>query len=305
MRKIFSILRELTMSSRGIRPAIAATSVFMLLASASPVTAVAACPSAEAVDAYVEDVIAKRPNATYTAQLTIEQAKCARSMLISRLTPGMGPIVGYKVAFANDVLRGMYGYEEPIWGAMFAQHLLDSPATVPATYAVGRWWESALVFKIKNGDIAEAKTPLEALKSIDAVIPFIELTDYMSPNPPKFVHHVGNNANFRAGVLGAEIKVKPTRQLVNALASMRLVTSDRLSGVIYHQAAGREIMDGNPLNAAVWLARSLKQEGVVLKKGDLLSISGFTAGVWAQSGQSITATYHGLPGNPVVSVNFN
>jgi 2-keto-4-pentenoate hydratase len=119
------------------------------------------------------------------------------------------------------------------------------------------------------------------------------------------VHHIANNANFRAGVLGAEIKVQPTKRWVNALAGMRLVTKDSLNGVTYHQAAGSEIMAGNPLNAVIWLAQSLKQEGIELKKGDLLSISGFTAGVWAQSGQSVTAKYIGLPGNPVVSVNFN
>lgn len=271
---------------------------------AVPLLSFAACPSDAAVDAYVEDFHAIRPNATFTLHMALEEAKCARRMLISRLNASMGPAIGYKAAFTHDVMRATNAYEEPVWGAMYGKGFTSSPAKVLVGYGVGRLWESGLIVELKDGGLADAKTPQQALQHISVVIPFVELTDYMSPNWPRLAHYVATNAGFRAGVLGDKIKVASTRQFARALGNLQVDTRDALTGKRYHQGKGSDIMNGHPLNAAIWLARTLKQEGITLKRGDLLSLGALAPGVWAQSGQSIVARYSGLPGNPVVKVQF-
>ena len=61
---------------------------------------------------------------------------------------------------------------------------------------------------------------------------------------------------------------------------------------------------GNPLNAAIWLARDLAAAGTPLKRGDLLSLGSFTRLLPPKPGLAVKATYQGLPGNPGVSVRF-
>ena len=55
---------------------------------------------------------------------------------------------------------------------------------------------------------------------------------------------------------------------------------------------------GNPIKAAMWLARELKKDGITLKKGDLLSLGGFIPPQPAKPGMKVKLQYVGLPGDP-------
>ena len=70
------------------------------------------------------------------------------------------------------------------------------------------------------------------------------------------------------------------------------------------RARGDVLMD-NPLNAALWLAHALKQDGIVLRPGDLLSLGGFLGSAPTQAGTTMSVQYLGLPGDPVVTVSFD
>ena len=48
-----------------------------------------------------------------------------------------------------------------------------------------------------------------------------------------------------------------------------------------------------------------KKEGVLLKKGDLLNLSGFMPAFVPIPGQRIELNYVGMPGDPAVTVEFN
>jgi 2-keto-4-pentenoate hydratase len=62
---------------------------------------------------------------------------------------------------------------------------------------------------------------------------------------------------------------------------------------------------GNPLNAAIWLAKALKKEGIRLKKGDLLSLGSLIAAQPTKPGMRVRVQYLGLPGDPSVAVTLN
>jgi 2-keto-4-pentenoate hydratase len=61
---------------------------------------------------------------------------------------------------------------------------------------------------------------------------------------------------------------------------------------------------GQPLNAVLWLVKDLKASGIVLKKGDLLSLGSFLRPLTPKPGTGVKVTYEGLPGTPAVSVRF-
>ena len=91
----------------------------------------------------------------------------------------------------------------------------------------------------------------------------------------------------------------------DAMANMTVVMVDEAdNNKELGRAKGTALMD-NPLNAAIWLARELKKDGITLKKGDLLSLGGFFPPQPTKEGMKIRMQYLGLPGDPTVAVEFN
>lgn len=270
----------------------------------APTALFAACPSAAEVNAYVEDVKAVRANLTFGSgeNFSIEDGQCARRMLIERLPEALGPRVGYKAQFTHDANRAIWGVEEPIWGAMFGKYLMASPAKVSYKYGAVTYWEADLIFEVKDTGLADARTQIEALRHLSAVIPFIPLRDLVNPTYPRIQQYTATNAGVRGGVLGEKIPVKSSRQFLNALANMTVEVSD--DGKLQSQVKGNAILNGNPVNAVMWLAQTLKKNGIELKPGDLLGVGAITNSSSPRQGASIKVTYKGLPGNPSVAVEF-
>ena len=154
--------------------------------------------------------------------------------------------------------------------------------------------------------LAEAATPLEAMAHLSALVPFIELPDIMVEGKPTGAEIVATNAAYRGGVLGTPIQITPANAapLLAALAAMEVVVTEERAGREIGREKGSVLM-GNPINAALWLARTLKADGVALKPGDLLSLGGFLASAPTQAGTTMRVRYLGLPGDPAVTVHFD
>jgi len=75
------------------------------------------------------------------------------------------------------------------------------------------------------------------------------------------------------------------------------------NGATLSQGKGSDLL-GHPLNAVIWLAGALAQEGLSLQPGDLISLGSFSALLPPRAGQAITVSYNGLPGAIPVQVNF-
>ena len=98
--------------------------------------------------------------------------------------------------------------------------------------------------------------------------------------------------------------MEATQAFRDALANMTVVmTEDSRSGKELGRAKG-DILMKHPVNAAMWLAQALKQDGVMLKPGDLLSLGGYIPPTPTQPGTTITVEYLGLPGDPSVTVHL-
>lgn len=168
---------------------------------------------------------------------------------------------------------------------MFAKMMVDSGAKLPARFGARPLYEADFVAVVKNAALADAKTPLEALQHLSAVVPFIELADLMLEGAPTGTALIATNIGFRGGALGSPVAVEPTQAFLDALANMTVVMTE-------------------DTNAALWVAQALKKDGVVLKPGDLLSLGGYIPPAPTQPGTSITVKYFGLPGDPAVTVHF-
>jgi 2-oxo-hept-3-ene-1,7-dioate hydratase len=268
-----------------------------------PLLAHAECPDGAAVAAYLADFQAAKVSTALGANLTLAEAECARGRLVKELPRVLGRVVGYKAGFTNPEVQKRVGVEGPAWGVMFEKTMLSSGATLSARFGARPHYEADFVAVVKDAGLADARTPLEALKHISAVVPFIELPDLMADGPLNGIDAIARNIAFRGGVLGPLVAVEPTEAFLDALANMTVVLSEDKSHKELGRAEGRVLM-GHPVKAALWLAQALEENGIALKAGDLLSLGGYIPLAPAQSGTSISVKYVGLPGDPSVTVRF-
>jgi 2-keto-4-pentenoate hydratase len=264
----------------------------------------AACPTADQVDRFVKDWKSKAPTGALAAGAGLDDAMCAQDLLVERLKPELGKIVGYKAGLTSKALQERFGVSEPVRGQLLAGMLLQDGATVPASFGARPLYEADLLLVVKDEGINSATTAEEALAHISAVRPFIELPDLAvkEGEPMNGIVLAAANVAARYGVMGAEIPVNSTPDMVKALADMTVVMTDG-SGAKLAEGKGNAVL-GSPLNVAIWIARDMAASGTRLKAGDLISVGSFTPLTPPKPGQTVTARYDGLPGNPQVSVSF-
>lgn len=273
-----------------------------LVAACLPVVAGAACPDDAAVAAYVADFREGRASAGFGKEITLDEARCARAKLIEALPAVLGERVGYKAVFTTEESQKRFGVAGPSWGAMYAGMMLLNSTLVPANFGAKPRYEADLIVIVKDANLADAQSPLEALEHITAIVPFIELPDLMLDKPTG-AELIATNAAFRGGVLGPRIPVQPTRAFLKMLEEMEVVVAEERTGKELGRARGSALM-GQPIRAALWLARALRKEGVELQPGELLSLGGFLPSMPVQSGTTISVSYLGLPENPSVLVHL-
>ena len=269
-----------------------------------PAAAVAACPSHERVNTILRFQEMRQPLRGLRADLSMADAECGRRRLVERIEASDNRIVGYKAGLTSRAAQERVGVASPVRGVLLEKMLLKDGAEVDAAFGARPMVEADLVVVVRDAGIQQAKTHLEALRSISLVVPFIELPDLLVAEGEKLSAPliVSLNVGARLGVLGKGIPAQATPEFAAALAAMRVVVTD-CKGAELAAAKGAAILD-HPLNAVLWLAQELARSGIKLKPGDLLSLGSFTAPMPARPGLEVTVRYEGLPGNPAVSVRF-
>jgi 2-keto-4-pentenoate hydratase len=215
-------------------------------------------------------------------------------------------VVGYKAALTNPAVQQRFGYDRPLRGTLFAKMILPGGAKVPAADGARPVFEADLVAVVGDaGKLMAAKTPLEALEGISVFRPFIELPDLVFDPAVKLDGTVlaAINAAARLGVLGESVRLPATEESVARMADMQIDVLDQ-TGARLGGGKGADVL-GNPLQAVLWLAESLRAEGKSLKDGDLLSLGSFSALMPPKAGSTVTVRYTGFSFVPVeVGVRF-
>ncbi len=267
----------------------------------------AECLTDAQVQALAGAYAAKTPAANLVG-LNEADGACTRAKFNALLAQRHGQVIGYKAGLTNPAVQKRFNYDKPTWGVLYQGMLLPHGAAVDAAFGARPLFEADMLVRVKSEAINRAKTPADVLDAIDQVIPFIELPDLMVQAPPQLNGPAINaiNVGARLGVVGQPIAVPPYRgerhALLNALRDMTVILSDA-AGAELARGQGSDIL-GHPLNAVVWLAEALRQEGLAMKPGDLISLGSFSPLLPPKAGSGARVVYHGLPGAMPVSVSF-
>jgi len=279
----------------------------LALAIACATAAQAACLT----DAQVADMAAHylaRTPAANPEGLSDADGACTRAKFNAQIAPRLGKVVGYKAGLTNPAVQKRFNTDKPVWGKLYEGMVQASGSTIDAAFGSRPLYEADMLVRVRSAAINHARTPIEVLEAVDQVIPFIELPDLLVQAPPK-LNGAGVsaiNVGARLGVAGTPLGVPAMRAeryaLLDALQGMTVTLTDG-QGAQLGKGKGSDILE-HPLNAVVWLAQALQQEGITLQPGDLISLGSFSPLLPPKPGLSVTATYDGLPGAQPVRVSF-
>jgi 2-keto-4-pentenoate hydratase len=240
--------------------------------------------------------------------MTLADAACTRDRFVAQLRASPqygGRVVGYKAALTNPDVQKRFGATAPVRGVLLSRMLtMESGFPVFGGYAARPVFEADLLVEVGDDAINEARTPLEALKALSRVHPFVELADLVVADgePLNAAVITAINAGARSGIFGRGIPVQPTQAFADALRDMRVVMTDDV-GNEHANAPGSAIM-GHPLNAVLWLVEDVRRSGGRLRVGDKLSLGSFSVPLTPSRETRIKVRYEGLPGNPELHMRF-
>lgn len=229
--------------------------------------------------------------------------ECSRAKFQALLGRQLGAPIGYKAGLTNPAVQKRFNADAPVWGTLYKDMLLPEDSTVDAAFGARALYEADLLVRVSSAAVNQATTPLEVLAAIDQVIPFIELPDLVVQAPPKLngAAIAAINVGARLGVVGRPVPVEATAAFSDRLRDMEVLLM--ADGAEVDRGKGSDVLE-HPLNAVVWLAKDLAKQGLALKPGDLVSLGSFSKLMPPKPGMAVQVIYQGLPGTPMVAVNF-
>ncbi len=197
-------------------------------------------------------------------------------------------VVGRKIGLTARAVQAQLGVDQPDFGTLFDDMGYGDGEPVPVSALQQPKIEAEVAF-ILGRDLDMARPGFaDVLSAVDYALPALEIVGSRIANwDIKFVDTVADNASSAAYVLGATPRT--LREFDPRLCGM--VTM--LRGEPVSTGAGAACL-GHPLNAVVWLARTMAELGTPLRAGDLVLSGALGPMVPVQPGDVFDAHINGL-----------
>ncbi len=173
-------------------------------------------------------------------------------------------LVGRKIGLTSKSVQKQLGVDQPDYGMLYADMALCDGEEVPLSRVMQPKVEGEVALVLERDLAEEHITITELISAVAYAVPAIEIVGSRIENwNIKIQDTIADNASSGLFVLGNEPR---------KLEGLDL----RLCGMVMERrgdqislGAGAACL-GNPLNAAVWLARTMVAVGAPLKAGDVL-----------------------------------
>ena len=203
-------------------------------------------------------------------------------------------IIDHKIGLTSKAMQAASKIDEPDYGYIFDDLLLQNGARVPfESFCVPRV-EPELTFVLKAPLKGPGVSLIDVLRATEYVVPSIEIIDARVTEPRRIFDTVADNGAAAGLILGGR-PVRPDE------VDLRWV------GAIFHRNAEIEETGlaagvlGHPAMAVAWLANKLAPFGIALEPGHMLLSGSFTRPVWAAKGDTLMVDFGPLG---TVSVQF-
>lgn len=219
--------------------------------------------------------------------IEIEDSYAISAMVAEAFQAQGRKIIGHKVGLTSKAMRASSKIDEPDYGYMFDDMLLDDGAIVAfENFCVPRV-EPELTFVLKDGLKGPNVSLVDVLNATDYVVPSIEIIDARVTEPRRIFDTVADNGAGAGIVLGG----RPVRP--DAVDLCRVGAAFYRNSEIEETGLAVGVL-GHPGKAIAWLANKISSYGQSMEPGHLVLSGSFTRPVWAQKGDTLLADFGAL-----------
>jgi 2-keto-4-pentenoate hydratase len=228
-------------------------------------------PSAATIRALAERLRAAEHSASPTDPIRAEipQGDLAAAYAIQRVNTQYWlkagrRLVGRKIGLTAKTVQRQLGVDQPDYGMLYADMMMADGEEVPPTRVMQPKVEAEVALVLERDIDQPMVTMAELISAVAYAVPAIEIVGSRIRNwDIKITDTIADNASSGLFVLG-----NSPRRLEGLDLRMCGMVMERRGDQI-SLGAGAACL-GNPLNAALWLARVMVSNGAPLKAGDVL-----------------------------------
>ena len=225
----------------------------------------------------------------------VDEAMAIQDALHPLLTErGLGPVVGTKIGCTTKVMQEYLGMTHPCAGAIFSTTVRDGDGSFDFDSFLHVGVECEIAVRLSEPILrsSAAHTFDSVSECVEAFFPAIEIVD------DRYEDFVARRPDWRTWVaddfFGAGIVLGPAvtdwRQL--DLADLRGVM--KINDVEVGAGHGRDIINGHPLEALVWLANHESKRGRDLPSGWVVMLGSVVQTKWVARGDVVQVELEGL-----------
>ena len=173
-------------------------------------------------------------------------------------------LVGRKIGLTSKAIQDQLGVHQPDYGMLFADMAVSDSEEVPVTNVMQPRVEGEVAFIMGERLDDPRLTIVDIINAVDYALPAIEILGCRVANwNIKIADTIADNASSGLFVLGTQ----PVDISDINLRECGMVMERRGEQICV--GAGVACL-GNPLNAALWLARKMAEIGRPLEEGDII-----------------------------------
>lgn len=204
-------------------------------------------------------------------------------------------MIGRKIGLTSQAVRDQLGVSSPDFGAIYANTAYGTGTVLPADQFIAPKIEGEVALVLSKDIDTSQPTLADIIAATHFALCSIEIVESrMRDWDIGLLDTVADNASYGGIVLGGQ----PMPLSAIDLGSVKMTLS--VDGIVKAKGQGSDCM-GHPLNAAVWLARTLAQRGDPLRAGEIVLTGALGPMVDAVPGSTYSVSITGME---TVSVTF-